>query len=78
VIKCGFRPALGPGHGHLLNAVSEISRQAVSDIGGKAVSDLRLDLDMGIYEVRSPRALGSAVSEEARKCGLREERECGL
>jgi hypothetical protein len=50
----GFRLALGPGHGHFLNAVSEISRQAVSDIGGKAACSLCLD--MGIYEVRSPRS----------------------
>jgi hypothetical protein len=30
VNKGGFRLAPGPGHGHLLSAVSEISRQAVS------------------------------------------------
>ena len=33
---------------------SEISSNAASETNSKAVSDLRLDLDMRIYEVRFP------------------------
>jgi hypothetical protein len=36
----GFRPAPGPGHGHLPSAVSVIIRQAVSDRNGSAVSGM--------------------------------------
>jgi hypothetical protein len=45
----GFRLAPGPGHGHLRSAVSGLNGNAVFGSSNKAVSGLRLDLDMGIY-----------------------------